>query len=328
MRSFILLTLSLAIAPGPVEARCVVGVPPGNVLRLRAGPSASRPVVGFVTRKACGIAVHRCQSDWCQVRRGGMRGWAVKDFISGPNDSRPLRARVAQRLYRTRPAQAPEWEFLGARSIDSAHRNDRIDIPSDGKFRALQLVAKGAAVEVAKVRAINAEGVAEDLAIQQFMEAGTSSGALDLRAEQTLKEVELTYGLADNAGQAEVQVFGLTSSEPLASPKPSWRLLGSRSPTFAKDTDPLSVGLPAGKFRALQLAVDDVPVYIDSLMVTYGDGRSVELPIHKSIQAWGRSEVIVLNGPPSAIQSIRFVYMQGPPLTAGYVRVYGLREGA
>ncbi|HYF55965.1 MAG TPA: hypothetical protein VEA41_17045 [Salinarimonas sp.] len=88
-------------SPAPAEAgpMDVAGVPPGDVLNLRAEPSAEARKVGELPPDAKGLEIGRCQeilrdrvvpagtagaSRWCRVTLGAQSGWANARFLAAP----------------------------------------------------------------------------------------------------------------------------------------------------------------------------------------------------------------------------------------------------
>jgi SH3-like domain-containing protein len=63
---------------------CVAGVARGDVLNLRAYPSARSRVVTKLARNQCDIAfLPYATSGWQKVRVGGYEGWVNRSFVSG-----------------------------------------------------------------------------------------------------------------------------------------------------------------------------------------------------------------------------------------------------
>jgi hypothetical protein len=210
------LLVGVAVGSVPASAGCVVRVPEGNALRLRAGPSPTQPTVAYISRKACGLSISRCRPGWCLVRHAGAHGWANRNYLRISPPAKPASIAEAKPPY-----THPGWQFLTALTVDSSNRSDRIDIVSgDAKYRALLVVVKGAAIKVEKVRVIDDNAPGEDITVQQLIEAGTSSGPIDLGADRGVKHLDLTYGLADKSGPAEVQILGLPAS-PASAPQAS-----------------------------------------------------------------------------------------------------------
>ncbi len=69
------------IVPG--EEHCVVNVRSDDRLNVRAGPSASTPILASKRYAECGIVVTgTCRGSWCPVEDGHHRGWVHRHYIS------------------------------------------------------------------------------------------------------------------------------------------------------------------------------------------------------------------------------------------------------
>jgi len=66
------------------ESKCVVKVRSGDVLWIRAEPSASAAGVGSIPPKTCGVIVYpnTCKGSWCKVQYGDYSGWANTKLLN------------------------------------------------------------------------------------------------------------------------------------------------------------------------------------------------------------------------------------------------------
>ncbi|MEC5383751.1 SH3 domain-containing protein [Aurantimonas sp. C2-6-R+9] len=63
---------------------CVAGVAPGDILNLRAYPSAQSRVLTKLDRHQCGIAfLPYAVGGWQKIRANGWEGWASRRYLSG-----------------------------------------------------------------------------------------------------------------------------------------------------------------------------------------------------------------------------------------------------
>jgi SH3-like domain-containing protein len=63
---------------------CVSGVAPGDVLNLRAYPSARSRILTRLGRHQCGIAfLPYAQAGWQKIRVAGWQGWVKRRYLSG-----------------------------------------------------------------------------------------------------------------------------------------------------------------------------------------------------------------------------------------------------
>jgi len=67
------------------DTHCVMGVRPGDTLRIRTGPSAEHREVGGIPPDACGVIVGApCAGAWCPVTYRGIRGWSNASYLRPP----------------------------------------------------------------------------------------------------------------------------------------------------------------------------------------------------------------------------------------------------
>lgn len=66
-------------------SHCVMGVRPGDTLRIRNGPSAEHREVGGIPPNACGVMISGpCRGAWCPVTYRGVRGWSNASYLRPP----------------------------------------------------------------------------------------------------------------------------------------------------------------------------------------------------------------------------------------------------
>jgi hypothetical protein len=74
------------------------------------------------------------------------------------------------------------------------------------------------------------------------------------------------------------------------------------------DRDMIQVGRADGRFRALQIRVENAPIRFERVVVHYGNGRQEELQIRSRIPAGGRTRNIDLQGEDRVIQGVEVWY--------------------
>lgn len=63
---------------------CVAGVRPGDMLNLRAFPSANSRILTKLSRRQCDISfLPYATAGWQKVRLGGYEGWVNRRYLSG-----------------------------------------------------------------------------------------------------------------------------------------------------------------------------------------------------------------------------------------------------
>ncbi len=105
---------------------CVHGVS-GNALNVRSGPGLDKPIVATLRRDDCGLSqAGRCESGWCEMARGDVRGWIDTRYIgvyeaterSNEKSARATPQRVAARKRpkrRSLAASAPATRRMATR---------------------------------------------------------------------------------------------------------------------------------------------------------------------------------------------------------------------
>ncbi|MEO8651183.1 MAG: SH3 domain-containing protein [Hyphomicrobiaceae bacterium] len=64
---------------------CVMGVRPGDTLRIRSRPEADSRELGGIPPNACDVAVGSpCRGSWCPVTYRGIRGWSNASYLRPP----------------------------------------------------------------------------------------------------------------------------------------------------------------------------------------------------------------------------------------------------
>lgn len=77
------------------------------------------------------------------------------------------------------------------------------------------------------------------------------------------------------------------------------------------DHDNIRVSRNDGRFRGLQLQVEDAAIDFQRVVVHYGNGSSQELPVREHIPAGGRTRIIDLPGNRRDIDSVELWYSRG-----------------
>ncbi len=81
----VLLALTMATM---AHAACVVNVPAGDVLNMRAGPSVRHRIIGMIPPNACGVRITwPCRGRWCNVRWEGQEGFVHMRYIDEEADA-------------------------------------------------------------------------------------------------------------------------------------------------------------------------------------------------------------------------------------------------
>jgi hypothetical protein len=95
----------------------------------------------------------------------------------------------------------------------------------------------------------------------------------------------------------------------------SWVYLGQAHVDGQHDHDNIEVGKAAGRYRFLQVRVNNAPIEFDHIVVHYGNGESETLQVRDVIRKGGRSRAIPLAGD-RFVQSFELWYGKAKPYSA------------
>ena len=87
-----------------------------------------------------------------------------------------------------------------------------------------------------------------------------------------------------------------------------WIHLGDKHVDGKSDHDKISVGTSKGRFRQLQIRVEDADVNFLRAVVHYGNGTDEELQFRERINAGGQTRAMDLRGYERFIKSVEFWY--------------------
>ncbi|MBZ5531015.1 MAG: DUF2541 family protein [Acidobacteriia bacterium] len=99
---------------------------------------------------------------------------------------------------------------------------------------------------------------------------------------------------------------------PAAHAQRGWVYLGQAHVDGQHDHDNIEVGANAGRYRGIQLRVNNGPIEFDHVVVHYGNGEPETLQVRQVIRAGGRSRVIPLQGD-RIVQSLELWYSKANP---------------
>jgi|SRR4051794_7648810 len=91
-----------------------------------------------------------------------------------------------------------------------------------------------------------------------------------------------------------------------------WRYLGQAHVDGRSDHDNISVA-GNGRFRSIQLRVENAPIAFDRVIVHYANGQSDELRVRQVIRAGESTRDIDLRGNRRDIRSVELVYGKAVP---------------
>ena len=90
-----------------------------------------------------------------------------------------------------------------------------------------------------------------------------------------------------------------------------------------RDHDRIQVKRRDGVFHTIQLRVSGDPIFLDRVVVHFGDGTSEELAVGDRIWPGGRNRVMGLAGKPHTVESVELWYYREPWDHSPRVILYG-----
>jgi len=90
--------------------------------------------------------------------------------------------------------------------------------------------------------------------------------------------------------------------------KGGWILLGHKKADFYRDYDRFLVGPERGRFREIQIRVADAPLYLESVVVTFGNRQEFRPNVRFQFNEGSRTRAIDLPGNSRKIRHIDLVY--------------------
>lgn len=93
-----------------------------------------------------------------------------------------------------------------------------------------------------------------------------------------------------------------------------WVYLGQAHVDGQHDHDNIEVGKAAGRYRFLQVRVNNAPIEFDRIVVHYGNGQAETLQVREVIRKGGRSRAIPLAGD-RIVHSLELWYGKAHPLS-------------
>jgi hypothetical protein len=105
----------------------------------------------------------------------------------------------------------------------------------------------------------------------------------------------------------------LAYTAPAAQAK-AWTFLGTAHVDGQHDHDNIEVGRFAGRYRALQIRVNNAPIQFDHIVVHYGNGQAEILHVRDVIRPGAHSRAIALQGD-RVVQSFELWYSKAKPFS-------------
>jgi hypothetical protein len=203
--------------------------------------------------------------------------------------------------------------YLGQANVDGLRDHDMITVGrEDGRFRSLQLRVENAPIEFQRVVVHYSNGTSEAITLRGRIPAGSQTRAIDLRGgDRAIRSVEFWYSRANRwrGATPSVHLYGMGPDQADNHPSSgAWDYLGQANVDGLRDHDAITVSREDGRFRSLQLRVENAPIQFQRVVVHYSNGTSEDLTLRDRIPAGGQTRAIDLRGGDRAIKSVEFWY--------------------
>jgi len=120
-----------------------------------------------------------------------------------------------------------------------------------------------------------------------------------------------------------VCLLGFASTVCLSVRGQVWDFLGDAQIDGTRDHDRIQVKRRDGVFHTIQLRVSGDPIFLDRVVVHFGDGTSEELAVGDRIWPGRRNRVMGLAGKPHTVESVELWYYREPWDHSPRVILYG-----
>jgi hypothetical protein len=223
------------------------------------------------------------------------------------------------------------WEQLGCSDVGRRADFDEIRVGRrEGRFKAIQLEARGNSISVLNLKVIYANGAPDDIPVRSEINEGDRTRPLDLRGRErsidTIQIISKKDFRGPGRGRAEVCVYGLADDDRGdrrgddrrdddrrgGGGRADWEELGCQSVGFLGDRDVIRVGRREGRFRAIKLNVSGNAVNILDLTVVYTNGEPDHIPVRSEIREGGETRPLDLRGFDRSIDRIELIYRAMP----------------
>jgi hypothetical protein len=219
------------------------------------------------------------------------------------------------------------WERLGCSNVGRRTDFDEIKVGRrEGRYKAIQLEAKGNSVSILDLKVIYSNGAPDDIQVRSEINENDRTRPLDLRGRErsidTIQIVSKRDFRGPGRGRAEVCVYGLKDDDRGdrrgdddrrgGGGRAEWVELGCQSVGFLGDRDVIRVGRREGRFKAIKLNVGGNSVNILDLKVVYANGEPDDIQVRTEIREGGETRPLDLRGRERPIDRVELIYRAKP----------------
>lgn len=102
-----------------------------------------------------------------------------------------------------------------------------------------------------------------------------------------------------------------------------WDFLGDAQISGTRDHEKIKVARRNAALHAIQLRISGDAIFLDRILVHFGDGTSEEMAVQGRIWPGGENRVIGISGEPRAVESVELWYYNEPWEHTPRVILYG-----
>lgn len=213
------------------------------------------------------------------------------------------------------------WQGLGQRRVDGHFDRDRIIVGADeGRVSAIKLRVEDSSLVMFDIKVTFGNGETFSPNVRLVFDENSASRVIDLPGgARNIKHVEFRYGNIPGGGKARVILSGKSAAPP------PWANLGERRVDGRFDGDRIVVGGDEGKFRSIQIRVEDSALVLFDVKVTFGNGQTFSPNTRYVFAEGSATRVIDLPGEARNIARVDFKYGNLPTGGAASVQLWGKR---
>lgn len=208
------------------------------------------------------------------------------------------------------------WQELDRQRFDRTEERVVLRVGrDDGRLGQIRLRAIDDRVHLREIRIRFRNDERQTVEIDQSLEAGEETRAIDLEGDQRrVEEVVVSMRAGRRPGMAGLALLGTSrAGRPDDSAdradRGDWVELGCKQVALiGRDRDTVPVGRREGRFKAIRLHVTGADVEMLDLKVIYANGDPDDIPVRNLIRADSRTRRMELRGYERSIRQVDLVY--------------------
>ena len=229
------------------------------------------------------------------------------------------------------------WTLLGSSTVEGKKDKDVINVGKKaGRIDQITMVVKDSDLELMSFIVTFGNGKKFDPKVRHAFKEDSRTRVIDLPgADRFIKSIALKYSNLPGGGKASVEIYGKDTAQESANKgrqaagfdTNGWALLGGSTIEGKKDKDLIKVGKAAGRIDQITMLVMDSDLELDSMTVTFGNGKKMTPEVRHSFKEGSRTRVIDLPGADRFIKTIAVKYTNTPGTGKARVEFWGKDTG-